>query len=217
MRWGPLPPIQIGGCGRLHREGSHLGVAQRHDLAVVGDPLARHQPLHDLEAVLEQVEARRRRREGDAERDVLAVEPRRAEREVETAVGDVVDRHRLGGEHRGVPVRHAGDEQAEADRRSSVPQGRPGWSCPRSTHRGPRRTWAGSGRSPTPPRSPAARRAAPDARPRPRACAAARRRSRTAWPRSLRSTSRGRVRRTCPNRGRDKTVEMLGSVTTASS
>jgi hypothetical protein len=48
---------------------------------------------------------------------VLLVEPRGAERELEAAVRRVVDRERLGGEHRRVPVRRAGDQQAQADAR----------------------------------------------------------------------------------------------------
>ena len=48
--------------------------------------------VHDLERVLEQVEPLPRRRERDAELDVLLVEPRRAERELEPAVRRVVDR-----------------------------------------------------------------------------------------------------------------------------
>ena len=80
VRRGPLPPIQIGGCGLLHRRRAELRVPQRHDPAVVGDDLAGEQPGHDLERVLEQVEALRRRRERDAELDVLLVEPCRAER-----------------------------------------------------------------------------------------------------------------------------------------
>ena len=115
VRRGPLPPIQIGGWGCCTGVGPQLGVVQRHDLALVGDDVAGEEPLHDLERVLEQVEALRRRRERDAELVVLLVEPRRAERELEAAVRRVVDRHRLRREHRRVPVGHAGDEQAEPD------------------------------------------------------------------------------------------------------
>ena len=57
------------------------------------------------------------RRERDAELGVLLVEPRGAERQLEPAVRRVVDRERLRGEHRRVPVGHAGDEQAEPDAR----------------------------------------------------------------------------------------------------
>ena len=53
---------------------------------------------------------------------VLLVEPRRAERQLEPAVRRVVDRERLRGEHRRVPVGHAGDEQAEADARRDAGQ-----------------------------------------------------------------------------------------------
>ena len=46
---------------------------------------------------------------------MLLVEPRGAVGELEAAAGRVVDRDRLGREHRGMAVGHAGDEQAEPD------------------------------------------------------------------------------------------------------
>ena len=101
--------------GALHRGGAEAGIVQGHDLAVVGDGLAGEEAGDDLEGVLQQVEALARRGEGDAELGVLLVEPGGAERELQAAVRGVVDGHGLGGEHRGVAVGGAGDEQAEAD------------------------------------------------------------------------------------------------------
>ena len=101
----------------LHRQRSQLGIAQRHDVPVVGHDLAGEQPGHDLERVLEQREPLGQRRERDAELGVLLVEPGGAERQLEPAVRRVVDRDGLGGQHRRVAVGHTGDEQAEPDAR----------------------------------------------------------------------------------------------------
>src|SRR5207248_8114920 len=99
----------------LHRSWPLLRVAQRHDPPVVGHDLAGEQALHDLERVLEQIEPGRRRRERDAQLDMLLVEPRGAERELETAMRRVVDRQRLRGEHRRMPVGDARNEKPETD------------------------------------------------------------------------------------------------------
>ena len=53
---------------------------------------------------------------------VLRFEPRRAERKLEPTVRRVVDRDRLGSEERRMPVRDAGDEQAEAKARRDARQ-----------------------------------------------------------------------------------------------
>ncbi len=72
--------------GPLHRDRPHLRVLQRVLPALVTDLVAGEQQLHALERVLEQVEALLRRRERDAERVMLGVEPRRAQRQLEAAV-----------------------------------------------------------------------------------------------------------------------------------
>ena len=59
VRSGPAAADPDRRVGLLHRRRQQLGVLQRHDLALVGHDLAGEQPLHDLEGVLEQVEARR--------------------------------------------------------------------------------------------------------------------------------------------------------------
>jgi hypothetical protein len=99
----------------LHRDRSHLRVAQRHRLSVVGDHLAGEQAGHDLEGVLEPRVPLGQGRERDAELVVLLVEPRSAERQLQPAVRRVVDGERLGRQHRRVPVGHARDEQTEPD------------------------------------------------------------------------------------------------------
>ena len=80
--------------------------------------------------------------------------------ELEPAARRVVDRDRLGREHRRVAVGHAGDEQAEPDALGDAAPAPRAWCCPRSTHPGRRRTSAGSGRSPRCRRSRARRRSA---------------------------------------------------------
>ena len=57
MRFGPLPPIQIGGCGCCTGVGRSCASRSDTTLPVVGHHLAGEEPLHDLERVLEQVEA----------------------------------------------------------------------------------------------------------------------------------------------------------------
>jgi len=85
---------------------------ERNDAPVVGHQLAGEEAGGDLEGVLEQVEELAGRRERDSELGVLLVVPRGAERQLEPPPGGVVDGEHLGGEHRGVPVGHPGDEAA---------------------------------------------------------------------------------------------------------
>ena len=103
--------------------------------------------------------------------------------ELEPAARRVVDRDRLGREHRRVAVRHAGDEQAEPHALGDAAPAPRAWCCPRSTRPGLRRTWAGSGRSPRRRRSRARRRSGRGRPPPTRACVAGRCRVRSACPR----------------------------------
>ena len=114
---------------------------------------------------------------------VLLVEPRRAVAELEPAARRVVDRDRLGREHRRVAIGHAGHEQAEPHAFGERRSARRASCCLRSTRPGPRRTSVGSGRSPRRRRSRAPRRSARVTRPPTTASAAARYRVRTACPR----------------------------------
>ena len=70
-----------------------------------------------LQRVLEEVDARAGGRELEAERAVLALEPRGADRQLEPAVRRVVDGDRLRREQPERAVGEAGDEQAEAHAR----------------------------------------------------------------------------------------------------
>ncbi|MEZ5143490.1 MAG: hypothetical protein R2726_13365 [Acidimicrobiales bacterium] len=108
--------------GLLDGRRAESGTLQRHDLALVVDHVAGEEPGHDLEGVLEQVEARTERRERDPELVVLLVEPRGAERQDEPAVRRVVDGDRLRRQHRRVAVGHPGDEEAEPDPRGDAGQ-----------------------------------------------------------------------------------------------
>src|SRR2546430_4763349 len=81
----------------------------------MGRLISGEQSGDDLERVVQQVEPVACRWERDPELVVLLVEPGGAQSQLQAPVGSVVDRERLRGEHRRVPVRHAGDEQAEAN------------------------------------------------------------------------------------------------------
>ena len=117
VRRGPLPPIQIGGCGCCTGAGRSCAFSNDTTLPSYDTTSPVDKRVNDFERVLEQVEAGRRRRERNAELVVLLVEPRRAERQLEAAVRCVVDGESLRGEDRRVPVGHAGHEQAEPDTR----------------------------------------------------------------------------------------------------
>ena len=150
---------------------------------------------------------------------MLAVEPCRAEREVEAAVGDVVDRHRLGGEHRGVPVRHAGDEQAEADRGRLSGKARQGGHALEALTRALAVHGLEVVEAPRPLEAQLLGELHPTHDLVPGHALLRDIDTRTAWPASLRwNVARPRAAHLPERkRGRDKTVEMLGSVTTASS
>ena len=73
------------------------------------------QRADDLDALVETVEALRQRSERDAVRVRLRLEPPGAETEHESAVRDVVDRHRHVGGHGRVPVVHPVDHRPEPE------------------------------------------------------------------------------------------------------
>ncbi len=108
---------------RLHRLREQLSIPQRHHLAVVGHPVAGHQAGGDLQSVFEEVESLAGARERDAELGVLLVVPGGAEGQLEASARGVVDGHHLVGEHRGVPVGDAGDEEPQPDPRRHPGEG----------------------------------------------------------------------------------------------
>src|SRR4029453_12971616 len=75
------------------------------------------EPGHDLQGVLQQVEALAGGGERDAELVVLLVEPGGAERQLQAAMRGVVHGQGLGREHRRVAVGHPGHQQAQPDPR----------------------------------------------------------------------------------------------------
>ena len=91
------------------------GVGELHEASLHGGPLVGQQADDRFEPFVERVEA-----VGEGRVDVDAVGvglflvPPRAEAELEAAVAHDVERRGHVGEHRGMAVRHAGDEHADA-------------------------------------------------------------------------------------------------------
>ena len=150
-RFGPFAPIQIGGCGCCTGRG-RICASWSDTWCPLYDTVS---PLISRVTISSASSSRSKRAPTggnvEAELAVLCVEPGGTEREVEPSVRRVVDRDRLRREQRRVPVGHAGDEQPEPDARGGRRRARRALSSLRSSCPDPRRTSAGSGRSPTRP------------------------------------------------------------------
>ena len=137
MRFSPDAPIQIGGCGCCTGRGNSVAsftwkcLPSNVNASVVSSP--RTICTASSNASMRSFESRER----DAELGVLLVEPRRAVRQLEPTARRVVDRDRLGREHRRMAVRHAGHEQAEPDAFGDARSARRASCCLRSTRPGP--------------------------------------------------------------------------------
>ena len=85
-------------------------------VAVERRPVLGHQELHDRDGLLESLHPLWSGREVDAQLDMLFLVPRRADRQLDAPMRDVVGGHDLRREDRGMAVSNAGDERAEPDR-----------------------------------------------------------------------------------------------------
>ena len=113
VRFSPLPPMQIGGCGFCGPFGSLRASVELVVLAVERRGLLGQQAGQHLTGLLEAVEPLLDGAEFDAVGAGFLFVPARADAELEAAVGDDVECRGHVGEHRGMAVVDPGDQDAD--------------------------------------------------------------------------------------------------------
>ena len=113
--FSPCPPIMIG-ISPVDRGGGVERVAHAEVGAAVRRRRLGEHPAADLQGVGQHLVAHLQRRELEAQRLVLELEPRGTDAQHRPPAGDHVEGGDGLGEVRGVAVGHAGDEGGEADR-----------------------------------------------------------------------------------------------------